>query len=103
MRGAQRPGLGPPHVPSPVGADPPQRGAGGLPIPVGYPQKTAGPSSLAVFRQGRGLTGPEIQRLWWRLLLPVVTDIEQAVWSYWRRYHQWGLHYRYQRQQASNL
>ncbi|MCY4521193.1 MAG: hypothetical protein OXC13_10515 [Caldilineaceae bacterium] len=48
---------------------------------------------------------PEIRRLWRRLLLPVVTDLEQVLaWSYWRRCHQWvALHGPYRRQQATTL
>ena len=34
---------------------------------------------------GRGLTVPEIRRLWRRLLQPVVADLEQVLaWSHWR-------------------
>ena len=56
-------------------------------------------------RPGRGLTVPEIRRLWRRLLLPVVADLEQVLaWSHWHRCHQWvALHYHYRRQQASTL
>ena len=54
-------------------------------------------------RPGRGLTVPEIRRLWQCLLLPLVTDMAQA-WSYWYRHHQWvALHCHYRRQQATTL
>lgn len=53
--------------------------AASLPLPD--PQKSP--------RPGRGLTMPEIRRLWRRLLLPLVTDIEQVLaWSDWRWQHQ---------------
>ncbi len=59
---------------------PPQKGCG-TGQPDGFP---TGP------RPGRGLTMPEIRRLWRRRLRPVVADIKQVLaWSGWRRRHQW--------------
>ena len=109
VRGAQRPGLGPPHDPGPVGPGPAQRGAGRLPGPAGPPKKVRGTGQPDGFptgpRPGRGLTVPEIRRLWRRLLQPVVADLEQVLaWSHWRRCHQWvALHCHYRRQQATTL
>ena len=78
-------------------------------LPPPNPKKARGTGQPGGFptgpRPGRGLTVPEIRRLWRRLVLPVVTDLEQVLaWSYWHRYHQWvALHCHYRRQQATTL